>query len=85
MKLVVIILFAAALAVIVGAYYFLLNISYAIWYPEKAKEKWVRLASSPSINWAQPLFKWIVPICAVLVVINLALEATKFLLASSIQ
>ena len=85
MNLLAIILLTAALAVIAGAYYFLLNISYAIWSPEKAKEKWVVLASSPGINWAQPIFKWVVPICTVLIGINLVLEATKFLLISSSQ
>ncbi len=81
MKLLEAIIIGLGVVVIVGAYYFTLNISYAMWAPKKAKEKWLLIASLPSFNWAQPFFKWVVPFCAALFVILLFIETGRILQA----
>ena len=77
MKIIGVLFFATVIACIVYAYYFMLNISYAIWAPAKASSKWVNISFSPGINWARPFFKWVVPVKAMLVCLALIAEAAK--------
>lgn len=65
-------LLVGVLALSVYAYYFLANIAYAIWRPDKAKIKWVRIAELGPIQSFRPIFKWVFPASLLIIVISLA-------------
>ena len=51
------------------AYWLLLTVSIAIWFPNRAKKEWLLLAESAAIQYALILFKWVVPVLLVLLLL----------------
>lgn len=52
----------AMISLFFGFYYFSLIISIAIWFPHKAKRKWVDLTKSQGIDAFKWFWKWIAPV-----------------------
>lgn len=52
----------AAASLFCGFYYFSLIISIAIWFPHKAKPKWVDLTRSQGIDAFRWFWKWVAPV-----------------------
>ena len=62
MNLGLMIFIVAAAILFCGFYYFSLIISIAIWFPHKAKAKWVELTRSQGIEAFRWFWKWIAPV-----------------------
>jgi len=79
MSLGLIVFVTALISIFLGLYYFSLIISIAIWFPDKAKTKWVELTKSPGILAFIWFWKWIAPVWLLTISISIALFAVKLL------
>jgi len=79
MSLGLIVFIAALISIFLGLYYFSLIISIAIWFPDKAKRKWVDLTKSPGIHAFIWFWKWVAPAWLITISISVALIAVKLL------
>jgi hypothetical protein len=77
MSLGLIVFIAVLISIFLGLYYFSLIISIAIWFPDKAKIKWVELTHSPGINEYLWFWKWIAPAWLIAIALSTALIAVK--------
>ena len=68
-----------AFIISVTAYYYMFNISLAIWKPEKSKKKWLVIANLPMIK-DSFLMKWVVPFMLVLITLSLIIELIRYIL-----
>jgi hypothetical protein len=84
MEFLAVLFLAIGIAIIVGAYYFLLAISIAIWLPSKAKPQWLSMVQSPGIRVSYSFFKWIAPGWLILSAIYLILLVIKLILVGEI-
>ena len=68
------------IALSLWAYYVLTNLAIAVWAPTKANKKWLEVLDQSVVRYFSPFIKWIVPICLILVLINLVLQAVLIIL-----
>jgi hypothetical protein len=80
MEILIYLVFAGGIALSLLAYYVFTNLAIAIWVPAKANEKWLAILEQPIVLYFRPLIKWIVPLCLILIFINLVLQSAIFLL-----
>jgi len=77
MSLGLIVLVAVLISIFLGLYYFSLIISIAIWFPDKAKRKWVELTKSPGINAFIWFWKWVAPVWLITIAMSIAVITVK--------
>ena len=85
MGLIAFVFFGGALALTCWVYYLLFGISIAIWFPGRAKPKWIAQAESPPIQIVYPVFKWLVPIWLILLPIYVVTQVLKYILTGTLQ
>lgn len=64
-----------------GFYYFSLIVSIAIWFPHKAKTKWVDLTRSQGIDAFKWFWKWIAPVWLLTMTIAIVFIAIRLAFA----
>jgi len=75
MELLALIVGIGGIALSVWVYYVFTNLAIAVWFPTKTNEKWLRTLEHPIVQYWRPFIKWIIPLCLILIIITLVLEA----------
>jgi hypothetical protein len=76
----ILIMLGVVIAIILYCYYFFGIISIAIWLPQYSKPRWQEILQTPGVQVGFFFFKWIAPLCIILTIINLFMEAILRLL-----
>lgn len=80
MNILGILLFSVVFILLGWVYYFFLNITIAMWSPGKAGKKWTDIVSSPIIQEAYGVFRWLVPAWLFIMTVAFLIIIFNFLL-----
>ena len=78
MQILGIIVLALGIGLSLWVYYVFANLAIAAWIPGRANKKWVEILEQPVVQYFHPIIKWIIPLCLLLVAVNLALKVTLY-------
>jgi hypothetical protein len=71
---------AGGIGLSLWAYYVFTNLAIAVWAPAKVNKKWQDILEIPIVQYFRPFIKWIIPLCLILVLINLVLQVAIIVL-----
>ncbi|GEM_PF-3404402 len=68
-------------AVSLGALYVLIELSTAYWQPQRAGERWKAIIALEKLEYFAPVFKWLMPLFALLALVQFFIAVSRPLVA----